>query len=518
MGCVTYVAHRTLSAVFQRIARYAQPLVSDNQMHIFRFFIFNLLGNILPILVALVSVPVIAHHAGVERLGALGVVWALVGYFGFLDFGLSRAVTRRVANAVEQGRLAEELTELRGFFWWWVVPVLLMIALSFLGLRALFAGYLPSGSMGQELTQAWAWIAWSIPVTLATNWLRGILEGLQRFARINLLRTIFGTWNYAVPAVAVLYLPTLEVMIASIVLGRILALVAHGLACLQAERGIVLGPAPRRLGSVRLFLMEGGWMTVSNLIGPLMVYFDRFVLAALLPANAVAWYVTSQEVMLRTLLIPGALAGVLFPKFSGASNSAAMATHIALYQRGIRVVAALMLPLCVLAAAGAYDAMRIWMGEPFALNSHRVVEIIAVGIFANSIAQMPFAWLQGMGRSRLTAQLHIVEFPLYAAGLYFCVVYWGIVGAAWMWTFRVLMDCLLLLRMAAQRGAYDSHFIVLAGIALVAMVGFFTGPGWHWEWRAGVCAVSVGVAFVFAWFGLLNKEDRDGVLGFRYAH
>lgn len=518
MGCVTYVAHRTLSAVFQRIARYAEPLVSGNHMHTFRFFIFNLLGNILPILVALVSVPVIAHHAGVERLGALGVVWALVGYFGFLDFGLSRAVTRRVANAVEQGRLAEELTELRGFFWWWVVPVLLMIALSFLGLRVLFAGYLPSGPMGRELTQAWAWIAWSIPVTLATNWLRGILEGLQRFARINLLRTVFGTWNYAVPAIAVLYLPTLDVMIASIVLGRILALVAHGLACLQAERGIVLGPAPRRLGSVRLFLMEGGWMTVSNLIGPLMVYFDRFVLAALLPANAVAWYVTSQEVMLRTLLIPGALAGVLFPKFSGASDSAAMATHIALYQRGIRVVAALMLPLCVLAAAVAYDAMRIWMGEPFALNSYRVVEIIAVGIFANSIAQLPFAWLQGMGRSSLTAQLHIVEFPLYAAGLYFCVVYWGIVGAAWMWTFRVLMDCLLLLRMAAQRDTDGSHAIVLAGISLVAMVGFFTGPGWDWEWRAGVCAVSVGVAFVFAWFGLLKKEDRDGVLGFRYAY
>ena len=96
--------------------------------------------------------PVIAHHAGVERLGALGVVWALVGYFSFLDFGLSRVVTRRVANAVQQGRLAEALTELRGFFWWWVVPVLVLIALSFLGLRTLFAGYLPSGSMGRELT------------------------------------------------------------------------------------------------------------------------------------------------------------------------------------------------------------------------------------------------------------------------------------------------------------------------------------------------------------------------------
>jgi hypothetical protein len=41
-------------------------------MQIHRSFIFNLIGNILPILVALVSVPVIASHAGAERLGTLG--------------------------------------------------------------------------------------------------------------------------------------------------------------------------------------------------------------------------------------------------------------------------------------------------------------------------------------------------------------------------------------------------------------------------------------------------------------
>ena len=80
-------------------------------------------------------------------------------------------------------------------------------------------------------------------MTLATNWLRGILEGLQRFARINLLRTVFGTWTYAAPAIAVLYAPTLEVMTASIILGRILALLDTcwpvcrlnlGLSCLCA--------------------------------------------------------------------------------------------------------------------------------------------------------------------------------------------------------------------------------------------------------------------------------------------
>lgn len=486
-------------------------------MFTFCFFIFNLLGNLLPLLAALIAMPVVAHLAGMERLGALAVVWTLIGYFSFLDFGLSRVVTRRVANAVEQGRTAVELTELRAVFWWWVVPVLVIIALSFLGLRTLFAGYLPSGPMGPELAQAWVWIVWSIQVTLA-NWLRGALEGLQRFSRVNVLRTVFGTWTYATPAVVALYWPTLDAMIIAIVVGHVLALVAHAWVCKQVERGIVLGTAPRSWNRAKQFFKEGGWMSVSNLISLLMVYFDRFLLAALVPAKAVAWYATSQEAMLGVRLIPDALAGVLFPQFAAASDAGAEVHLVNLYERRIRSVAALMLSICVLAATAAYDGMRFWMGEPFALNSYRVVEIIAVGIFANSIAQLPFAWLQGMGRSRLTAQFHIVEFPLYAAGLYFCVEYWGIVGVAWMWIFRVLMDCLLLLRMAAQRGAYGSHSIVLAGTSLVAMVGVVAGSGWHWEWRVGVCVVSVGVAFAFAWFCPLKKEDKDGVLRFRYAY
>lgn len=479
-----------------------------------RSFIFNLIGSILPILAALVSVPVIATHAGVERLGALGVVWALVGYFGFLDFGLSRVVTRRVASAIGQERLSQELTELRSFFWLWMVPALLLMALLFSGLRFLFSEYLPSGHMKQELFQTWNWIAWCIPITLATNWLRGLLEGMQRFARTNLLRLIFGTWSYVAPAVAVLAVPTLQAMIAVIVLGRVLALVAHLLICMQVEPGIAIGRVSRRTGNTRLFLAEGGWMTISNLIGPLMVYFDRFALAGLAPARAVAWYVTSQEVVLRMLVIPGALSTVLFPQFACADDSAARSAHIATYRHGIRVMAAMMLPLCVLVSAGAYDGMRLWMGESFAINSHYIVEILAVGIFANSIAQVPFALLQGTGHSKLTSQLHIAEFPLYLLGLYVCAVQWGIVGAAWVSTFRAAIDCFMLMKMAKHRGAYENFGIVFAGVALVAGTGLFTGPNWGGEWRAMILVVSLVSALAYAWFGLLNRDDRNAALRF----
>lgn len=480
-----------------------------------RFFLFNLLGYTVPMAVALVSVPVIAHFAGVDRLGALGVVWALVGYFGFLGFGLSRGVTRRVAQASEQGRLDDELANLRSFFWWFAAPALVFIALLLIVARALFSGYLPPGELGAELASSWAWISCSISITLATNWLRGALEGVNRFARVNLLRTVFGAWTFIAPAVAALIQPTLDAMIIGIVLGRVLELFAHGWACLNAERGILIGPSPRSRANPKLYVQEGGWITIANVITPLMLYTDRFVMAALASPRVVAWYVTSQEVLLRTTAIPVALVGVLFPKFSGNLDAASEVTLAALYQRGIRVVAALMLPLCALVAAGAYDGLRLWLGEEFAVNAHRVAEVFAVGIYVYSISLLPHAWLQAVGRAHLTAKVHLFEWPVYALCLYSAVTHWGIIGVAWMWVLRVIVDCLLLVRLVGRESAQPVAIPLIIGMAFVALAGTFTGPDVPWPWRLLLCATALIGGLAVAWTGLLHQEDRRDASGIR---
>jgi O-antigen/teichoic acid export membrane protein len=483
-----------------------------------RFFVFNLLGNILPVLVALIAVPVIAAHAGVERLGALGVVWGLVGYFGFLDFGLSRVVTRRVALAHEAGRLTEDLAELRGFLWLRAGPAIVVLTLLLLAAKIVCAPHFPAGWLGTELDRGWAAIVICVPLTLMTNWLRGALEGVQRFARVNLLRTVFGAWNYAAPALAVLYVPTLDAMITAIALGRLLAMLAHAWACWRVEPGVLFGPLPARLVHLPAFFKEGGWMTVSNLVAPLMVYSDRFVLAAMVPAGAVAWYVTSQEMLLRVLVLPAALAGVLFPRFSENAAEGEDAGKLGLYRHSVRLISAIMLPICTFFAVMAYDALRLWLGESFALHSYRVVEIISIGIFMNSIAHLPFARLQGAGRSYLAARIHLIQLPLYAAALYAAVYVDGIEGAAWAWTVRVSIDCLLMLAMAAPEARYAALPATGLGALFLCSTAFLFGPdhGLTPHFAAAVSAIGVA-ALLLSWFGLLNREDRQQIVGRRHA-
>ncbi len=65
---------------------------------------------------------------------------------------------------------------------------------------------------------------------------------------------------------------------------------------------------------IRGLATYGGWMTVSNVIGPLMVVWDRFVIGAIIGSAAVAIYVVPFNFVWQILIVPAALTSALFPE------------------------------------------------------------------------------------------------------------------------------------------------------------------------------------------------------------
>src|SRR5579862_5657684 len=63
-----------------------------------RNFIVNLLYPSVRVAVAFVTIPIYLRHVGEARYGVISIVWVLLGLFGFLDLGLSRAVTNALAK------------------------------------------------------------------------------------------------------------------------------------------------------------------------------------------------------------------------------------------------------------------------------------------------------------------------------------------------------------------------------------------------------------------------------------
>ena len=60
--------------------------------------LYNLLGTGIPLLVGLISVPILLKSLGNQTFGLLTLIWTAIGYFGLFDFGIGRALTQQVAS------------------------------------------------------------------------------------------------------------------------------------------------------------------------------------------------------------------------------------------------------------------------------------------------------------------------------------------------------------------------------------------------------------------------------------
>lgn len=405
--------------------------------------VWNLVGQFAPMGAALVAIPMLVHGMGTDRFGVLALAWVVIGYFSLFDFGLGRALTQLVARQLGSG----ELDSLPRLIWTAMVMMLLMgLAGTVLlgGLAPFLAAsilHIPPALQGETRTTLYL-LALALPVITMAAGLRGILEAHQRFDWSNLVRIPMGIGTFLGPLAVLPFSQKLPPIVAVTILFRLFSALVHGWFCLRLVPGL-MHRAKFERAMVRPLITFGGWMTVSNILSPLMVNLDRLVIAGMLSVSAVAYYTVPYEVATKLLLVAGALVGVLFPAF-GTTYAQDWRQSLRLYRRACWSLGFLIAPLALLMILGAGPGLRIWMGADFAGHSRGVLQALALGAFINAMAAIPFAFIQGIGRPDVTARFHLIEAPLYVVLLWGLVHLYGIQGAALAWVIRVSLDSALL--------------------------------------------------------------------------
>jgi len=471
--------------------------------------LWNLLGGGVPLLVALFAIPKLIKGLGNDRFGILTLAWIVVGYFSLFDLGLGRALTKLVAEKLG----AEQEAEVPGLVWT-ALALMALLGMAAIAVVATLSPWLVHRALKipivlqAETLKAFYLLAISIPIIISTAGLRGVLEAYQRFDLTNVLRIPLGIFNFLGPLAVLSFSKSLFPVVGVLVAGRFLTWAAHFVLCLR------LVPALRHnikvhCAMIRSLVSFGSWTTVSNSIGPLLVYFDRFLIGAMISMAAVAYYATPYEMITRLWLIPSALVGVLFPAFSTTLAQDRDRTA-RLFGRGVKYILLLLFPLILIIVTLPHEGLKLWLGSDFAQHSAPVVQWLAVGVLVNSLAMVPYALIQGAGRPDITAKLHLIELPFYLLGLWWLVNIYGIKGAAIAWVMRVAVDTVALFAIAyrllpATATAIGRMALASgAGLLCLALATLTTGIMMKELFLAGVMIIFVPAA----WFFLLTAEER----------
>lgn len=412
-------------------------------MKLLRHTVFNLIGLGAPLLVAVGTIPVLIHELGPSRFGLLTLIWAVVSYFGLFDLGLGRALTQQLAVVFENnehkkvGPLVGTATVLMAVLG--VVAGVLMAAAASWGV-----GLIHDVPDRDEAVNAVYAMALAMPFIVLTSGFRGILEARHAFGIVNLIRLPMGLFTFLGPLAVVLYCAShrLDWIAWVLVAGRVIACLFHAYFAwriLPKERSALIF----RIDLLRPLCISGGWMTVSNVVGPLMGYLDRFVVGAFASAQAVAYYATPQELISKLSIVPSALMAVLFPQFAQTGTNFSK-TSIEMLERAAFLITALCTPAILLIALFSSEILTTWIDLEFAQHAAQILVLMASGTLINSISFIPLTWLQATNHAKKVALIHVIELPL------FCLLLWGgmreagMKGAAMAWVIRILVDCCLL--------------------------------------------------------------------------
>ncbi len=436
-------------------------------MSVGRHTIYNIAGAIAPMFVSIVTVPVYLHLIGSAEYGVLAIVWMFLGYFGVFDPGLSRATAYNIA------RLRDESPVDRQKVFWTAISINSAFGifggiLLYIVARPIF-GHLVKmpDEMRAGVIASLPWIAAAVPIGTIAGIFSGTLEGLNKFALINMLSFVSTLAFQVIPLSAVLFCGnSLPLIISVTVLVRFAtAAMFFVFACVQCRAGF---PKFASITVTKRLFAYGSWVTISNLIIPFLATLDKFLIGTYLGVVDVTIYTIPDNLTRRISIVPGSLSRALFPKISADLKM----NSRDLFEKSFVSLLAVITPITVAGILIMHLFLCVWLGRDIADRSAPIGIILLVAIFMNSLAYLPSMYLQATGRPNLNAKFHLIEIIPHVLLLVIGTYYLKLVGVALAMLFVSWFDAILLF-WAADLKIWSLRQFQIALLLVFSSVGLY---------------------------------------------
>lgn len=408
-------------------------------MNLFKNSTYNLIAAIFPIFLGLITIPIYLQTIGVATYGVIAILLAALGYLGFLDIGLGKALTQKIAELGVGKQIRKQhivsVALVMTFLICAICSIVVWAILMNLGSLGL------SSAMEIKTVQAYTpFIVAFIPIILFSSIFQGVLQAESKFLVLSIIQLIGSVAMQTIPLLIALFGNIeIEALITGILIARCITLV---LLIKEAHAVIKIKFNLNALKRERHGLISyGGYSSIISLLNQFLVMFDRFIIFSLCGARAVTFYTIPSDIFSKISILPNSVSSPLFTMAANKNinNIEKITDEITLVI--IRLVTPITLTLIYF---GNYFIEK-WVGAEISDNTGYVTLFLVAGLYFNALVIPKHSEVLATIGPKVMVKCYLLELPFYIFGLWIFVQNYGISGAAFAWMLRCSIDSILIL-------------------------------------------------------------------------
>lgn len=399
---------------------------------------YNIVGAAVPILVTIVSIPLLLKELGIELFGVYSLILVILGLFRIFDFGVGRAVSREIAKIRGEGR---DTSGSCGKAIILTIPTSISAGVILFGLAqtelSLKIGI--NENFTEDIISTSVIIALTASSIVVSSVLSATLIGYQRFARLNIVIVTVSILNQSLPLLAIIFFGASLYNLMSAVLTSRLVEVIFLIFTLKSEVRPKISSI--KIEEIGKFLNYGGWVTLSNIAGPVMTAVERTMISRSLGVDVLSYYAVPAQACEKINIANRSFANALFPILAKSQSFGE-------FQRSVNnsqfISGVFVLIVMAIAILFSDEVLRLWVSDDFSDFASPVAKILVFGYGVNALAYIPFTALQANGQPKKVAMAHLCEIPLYFVILLVLINNFGLMGAGFAFSMRAVIDLLIL--------------------------------------------------------------------------
>jgi O-antigen/teichoic acid export membrane protein len=400
--------------------------------------IANYFSQFFATIVGLVVIPYYIHILGKEAFGLIGFFGLVVVLFQLLDIGFSPTFAREVARFRGGEKNSCQLWNLFKFL------CLFFLFTSVIGatIMYLLADYISKSWLKIEVLNLNDTIL-SIKIigfVVAIKWFSGLfkalLQGFEKIVYLSVVNTIVVTLASIVVIPILMYIKAsiqtyFIVQLISVVVELIL-LVSFSMKLMPANTPEINNIS--KVGEFRSVLKFAFGIAFTSSIWILVTQLDKLILSKVLPISEYGYFSLGVLAASGVNMVGGPIRQSVLPRLTKLYAENNQTQFLQLYRSATQVVSVVAFSVSAILAYFSTDILTLWVkDESIALKASFILQLYAVTNALLAVGSFPSLLQYAKGELRLHILGQLIFIIFYLPVMYYCVLHYGSMGAAWAW-------------------------------------------------------------------------------------